>query len=675
MKSKLALAIVLAGLPWQGSIALADNNTGSAGLRLEYIDPAMSPAVDFYRYANGRWHDAYVFRPDESYAGARPDLIALRKQRIRSIIDDAMSADRGGQVATIVGSFYASFLDEDAINAAGLQPARADLARIRHLSTKQDVLDLFAEAPAQGLPSVIGASIFYDFHSPGRLRYMITPAGMGLPQRELYLDESEKARKLRDQYVEYVADMLAFTGAEEPKQQALLVLALETEIARLSWPSADAYNPLKTANSVPFGTLKELAPGIDWDRFLKRAGVGKVDTVIIAQPSAMPQMAKLIAETPVSVWRSWATLHYLSANAPYLSSDIAERRFAFFDRTLGGQQAQSPRWQRGIELVESSFGDALGQLYVERYFPERNKRLVEEMFGNIRAVMRERIEAAPWMSEPTRSEALKKIDTLNVKIGYPDAWPSYGDLSFSRSDFYGNLKKARKRNWQDRAALVHAPLPRQRWMTTAQTSGAAANPNLNEITIPAGALEPPYFDPDADPAVNYGAIGAIMGHELSHLFDQLGRQMDATGKLRDWWAPEDARRYEEIASRVINQYEGLALGPDLKVNGRITQNENIADVAGLSVAYAAWKRAIGDRPAAEIDGFTGDQRFFLAWAQMRRGKMTEAALRRQLASGPHAPDEIRGGQPMRNMEAWYTAFGIKPGDPSYVAPEMRAVFW
>jgi putative endopeptidase len=670
----LMLAALVLGAP-AATLKAAVVAPSQSGLRLDHMDRTVSPGADFYRFANGTWHEGYRFRPDETYAGARPDLIALRKARIRAIVEDAARAPGEEPGATAVGVLYTSFLNEQAIEAAGLFPARADLARIRAMQSTGDLLDLFADAPAQGLPSAIGASIFYDFDTPGRLRYRLAPAGTGLPRREIYLDQGETAVRLRAAYVGYLTDMLHLAGERDAGAKARDVLALETRLAELSWATRDARDPLKTANVRSVADLKAAAPGIDWDRFFRRAGVAGIDRVILAQPDAMPRLTQVIAETPIATWRAWAVAQYLGLNAPYLSSPFADRQFAFFDRDLAGQQQPAPRWQRGIELVEGYFGDALGQLYVERHFPEENRRIVAGMFDRIRHIMRQQIASAAWMSEPTRTEALQKIDTLNVKIGYPSAWPGYGNLQLSGNDLFGNLKQARARAWQDRAALVHGPLPKDRWMTPAQTSGAAANPNLNEITIPAGALEPPYFSPGADPAVNYGAIGAIMGHELSHLFDQLGRRMDATGKLRDWWAPEDAQRYEAIANRVVKQYDGIVLGPGLKVDGRLTQNENIADVAGLGLAHQAWRQAAGKSHGRKVDGFTGDQLFFLSWAQMRAGKMTESALRNQLASGPHAPDEVRGTQPMRNIDAWYDAFGIKPGDPLYIPPDRRAAFW
>jgi len=649
--------------------------TSDSGLRLDRIDRTVSPGADFYRFANGRWHDGYTFRADETYAGARPDLIALRKARIRSIIDSAAAGELNSPVGAVVGALYASYLDTARVDAAGLVPAASDLDRIRRLRTRQDLLDLFADAPANGLPSAIAASVFYDFSAPGRLRYRVAPGGLGLQERELYLDGGKTAVDARAAYRAYAADMLRLLGERDAYAKADRVLALETRLATLAWPTARARDPLKTNNPMPRSTLDSLAPGIDWTRFMARAGVVDADIVIVEQPDAMAPLAAEIAATPIADWRLWAMIQYFNINAPYLAARFADRHFAMFDRVLGGQREPAPRWQRGTELVERFFSDALGQLYVERHFAPGTREAVEGMVASIRSVMRDRIVAANWMSQTTRAEALRKIDTINVKIGHPAVWPDFAGADFRRDDLFGNLRKARQRAWRDRAALVAGPLPRDRWMTSAQTSGAAANPNLNEITIPAGALEPPYFTKDADPAVNYGAIGAVIGHELSHLFDQLGRQMDATGKLRDWWAPEDARRYEAVAGRIVAQYDGLRLGPDMTVNGRITQNENIADVAGLQIAFEAWRRSLGGSPAPVIDGFSGEQRFFLAWAQMRAGKMTEATLRRQLATGPHAPDEVRGTQPLRNVDAWYEAFGIGPKDPLYLPPESRARFW
>jgi len=646
-----------------------------SGLALERIDRSISPGADFFRFANGRWYDAAVLNADETYAGARADLISMRKIRIRAIIEDAGAGKITGPVAALVGPMYVSFLDERSVEAAGLAPARSDLDRIRAMATTQDLLDLFAEAVASGFPSAISASIFYDFHEPGRLRYQLTPGGLGLPRRELYTEAAAAAADLRAAYKRYVAEMLRLAGEEDSEAKAERVFELETRLAAAAWPSAEARDFLKTANPRSIEQLEALVPRVDWKRYVERAGVAGVDTVIITQPSAMAPLFSVIFETPMATWRLWALTQYLTLNAPYLPKRFADARFDFFERRIAGQREPQPRWQRAVELVEAYFADDLGQLYVERHFPERNKRIVLSMFDNVRAVMRSKIEQASWMEAATRSEALRKIDELNVKIGYPDEWPAYESLKLNPADLFSNVKAARARAWRARASLVYASLPRGRWMTAAQTSGAAANPNLNEITIPAGALEPPYFSPTADPAVNYGAIGAIIAHELSHLFDQLGRQMDATGKLRDWWAPEDGARYQTVADKVVAQYDGLVLREDMRVNGRVTQNENIADIAGLDIAFAAWKRSLGGCRAPVLDGFTGEQRFFLAWAQMRSGKMSDAMQRQQLTNGPHAPDEIRGTQPLRNIDEWYKAFGVRPGDPLFLAQPKRAKFW
>lgn len=670
--SALAAALLPAEFSFSSPALAAQSESG---LRLSQIDKRRSAGTDFYGYANGLWHDKVVFEGNVTYAGARSDLIALRKSRIKEIVDSAARDDGTGEVSRIVGPFYSSFLDVDAIDSAGLKPAEPDLKRIFAIRSKLDLLDMFADSYSTGLPTAIGGSIFYDFHAPGWLRFTLTPDGTGLPQRELYLDSSEQSLKTRAGYRAFVVDILRLAKQSQCERKAEAIIALEAKIAELSWPTAEARNRIKTANLRTRDELKAMMPNIDWDRYLQRAGVGQAETFIVEQPDAMPKLDQLIADTPLSTWRSWALLHYLTNNAPYLSTSFARCRFAFFEQELFGQREEGPRWQRGIELVERFFGDALGQLYVERYFPENSRQIVSRMFDDIKTVMRERIVKAVWMSATTKAEALKKVDTINVKIGYPNRWPEYGSLKFDPKDFYGNLNKARKRAWNDRAELVKARLPRDRWMTTAQTSGAAANPNLNEITVPAGALEPPYFNAKADAAVNYGAIGAIIGHELSHLFDQLGRQMDATGKLRDWWTSEDAARYEAVAARVVEQYDTVEIAGVGKVSGATTLNENIADIAGLEIAFEAWQRSLGGKPSPTLDGYSGEQRFFLAFAQMRAGKMTAAMMRQQLASGPHAPDEVRGNQPMRNNEAWYRAFNVTPKDPLYISPEKRAIFW
>lgn len=677
--TSLALLAILSGCqstvaPHEGppSSTEAKPKFGRFGIDEAKMDQSVAPGDSFFLYANGSWYNHVQFAPDETYVGARMSLISKRRERIRQLVETAASGENTDPTSEAIGVFYRSFLDEEAINRNGIDAVKKDLATLRSITSYQALFDQFARAPATGFPSPIEASTFYDFHHPGWIRYRLAPGGLGL-RRETYLEDTDQNRELRTAYADYISDLLGMANETDVQSKTRSIVELETRLARSRWTSAEAANFMRTANSLPIEELQALAPDFDWHRFLELAGTGQIDTVLVTEPSSMKLLIETIRATPLETWRAWAIAHYLSDNAPYLSRRLSERRFEFYGKRVTGLEAQSPRWERGVELVENFFGMGVGRLYVQEYFSDADRSQVAMMFANIRAEMRRRIEKAEWMSDTTRSEALRKIDTLKVKIGYPDQWPDYSDLHFLAGDFFGNLKLARAFAWHERMALIQKPIPTERWQTTPQMSGAAANPVSNEITVPAGALEPPFFDPKADPAVNYGAIGGVLGHELSHMFDLLGRQFDAEGNLRDWWTPEDSERYLAIADRIATQYDDFEALPGLYLDGKISQNENIADISGLTLALAAYHRAYPN--AKSIHGFTPDQRLFLGWAQMRAGKMRETSLREQVARGPHAPDEFRVDGVVRNIDAWYSAFAIDTDAKLYLAPQKRAHFW
>jgi putative endopeptidase len=507
------------------------------------------------------------------------------------------------------------------------------------------------------------------------MRLTIAPGGLGMGDREPYLDDSAAGQKMRAAYLSYVETVLKLAGEEDPAGKARAVLDLETRLARPQWPSNQAYDLMKTANDRTPAELKAEAPGFDWDRFLAAGDAAGLEVLIVRQPPAMAPMVEVIDATPLGTWKAWLAFHLISDHAELLPAAVRDASFSFYGKVQSGQEAPEPRWEAGANLLQEYLGQAVGRLYVERYFTPEAKAKAAEMFDNIKRAMRSRLEHASWMSPSTRAEALKKIDTLVVKIGYPDEWPDFAGVRLERDDLWGDIKRLRARAWAERIATIRRPLDRAKWQMSVQSSGAAANPNLNEITVPAGSLEPPYFDPDADAAINYGGAGGVLGHELSHMFDNLGRQMDATGALRDWWAPEDAKRYEAVADKVVRQYSSYDAVPGHKIDGRRTLGENIADISGLTLAVDAYHLSLKGRPAPVVGGYTGDQRVFLGWAQMRMGKMRPETLVQVMRSDPHAPDYFRVNGVVRNIDAWYRAFAVKPTDKLYLPPEQRARFW
>jgi putative endopeptidase len=642
------------------------------GLDISAMDLTVRPGADFFRYANGAWFDRYVLRDDEVYAGSRTRLSDLRRERIRNLIEDAArSLPDLDTIAGQIGALFVSWTDPRA--AKGLQAVALERARIDAIESHADLVEIFGGSPASGLASPFEASLFFDFHEPYRMRYALAPGGLGLTTREYYLDEVHSGT--REAYVAYVGDILRRAGVDDPASAAASVLALETDMARQFWPTVDAYDFVKTANNRSPEDLISLAPGFDWRAFLTAAGGGDLDVLIIKQPSAMAPLVGVVQATPLAVWKSWLTFHLVSDNADYLGEPFETARFAFYGARLQGQTSPRPRWSRGVDLVESFLGMQVGQLYVERYSLAEAKARTTVMFANIRAVMRDQIQAAAWMSESTRAEALRKIDTLNVKIAYPDHWPERPGYSFKPDDLYENVRDGRAIRWRRRMDSARRPVGRDEWGTTPQNTSAAANPSFNEITVPAGVLAPPFFNLAADDAVNYGAIGGVIGHELNHMFDQIGRRLDADGRLRDWWAEADGAKYEAVAARVERQYSEFEPLPGRFINGRQTLNENIADISGLGVAFLAWRRSLGGQSAPAMAGFSGEQRVFLGWAQMRAAKEREAFLAGQLATGVHSPDRYRIDGVVRNIDAWYEAFDVQPSDALYLAPDERAKFW
>jgi len=644
------------------------------GIDLSRMDKAIKPGEDFYRYVSGTWDATHEFPADSIYEGTRSDLSRQRIARIAQLINDARENPGQSILSANLGRFYNSYMNVTAINELGLTVLKPQVQQIDNLSSHAELFQMFAGSSLTGLPTPIKTSVFYDFHHPGWLRYTIEPGGIAL-SRKTYLDGTDKSQATLDQYGIYIANVLTLFGDNNPQETSGKIISLEKKLAEVQWPAADARNFLKTANSLTIEELQDLTLDYNWTGHLEKAGVLGVDKVIVKQPDAMQPLVSLIEEVPLDIWKQWAKVHLFTQNADYLSEQYADVKFDFFSRYLSGLDAKAKRETTATKLAERYFGMALGQLYVERWFPEENKIIATEMFENIKMVMLERIIHSSWMSDYTKSEAVKKIETLNLKVGYPNSWDTTVDYAFSEDRFYENLQKMREVYWTKRSQMLFSKLPRDRWMTSPQTSGAAANPGLNEITMPAGTLEPPFFDPAADPAVNYGAIGAIFGHELSHMFDQIGRQMDATGKLRDWWDAEDAKEFQAMADQVINLYSEFDTPYGGKLNGKATANENIADISGISLAYEAYKRTESGQSDLVLDGYTSDQRFFMSWAQMRTEKMREALYIRQSTYGPHAPGIYRVNGVVRHHPAWYQAFEISRGDTLYLPPEQRVNFW
>ena len=645
---------------------------GTWGFDLDGRDTSVSPGRNFYRYANGTYLDRLVIPPDRSRFGAFDLLQELSQNRMRAVLDGAAAGDATGEAAK-VGGLYRSFMDEKALETLGAAPMEPDLDRVRAARSRSDVARLMGRVQLGFGGSFFAPSITDDAKEPMRYAVYLGQAGLGLPNRDYYLKPEFAAKKAA--YQAYVAQVLALAGWDRPKEAAAAILAMETDIAQVSWTLEDRRDDSKTYNPMAVADLPAYAPGFDWRAFLEGADLGRLTRVVLQENTAIPKIAGIFARTPVETLKAWQAFTIVDQAAPYLSSPFVQAHFEFRQKSLQGQPEQRARWKRGVTLVDSQMGEALGKLYVARYFPPESKAKMLELVSGVREAMKVRIEKLDWMSPATKARALDKLAKFSVKIGYPEKWRDYSGLTIKEGDLYGNVERATAFDWNFRVARLDQPVDRSEWGMTPPTVNAYYHPTRNEIVFPAAILQPPFFDPKGDPAVNYGGIGGVIGHELTHGFDDQGRKSDGDGRLTDWWTPEDAAKFEARAQTLGQQYAGFEVLPGAFVNGKQTMGENIADLGGLLLALDAYRASLKGGRAPVIDGLTGEQRVFLGWAQVWRGKMREDRLRQLLVVDVHAPNEARVDVPVRNIDAFYSAFEIKPGDKMYVAPDGRARIW
>ncbi len=646
---------------------------GPWGFDLAGRDAAVTPGQDFYAYANGAYVKALEIPPDRASFGSFDKLNELSQARMRAVVEKA-AADKSatGDVAK-VGGLYRSFMDEAKVDALGARPMAGDLAAIRAEKTRSDIAREMGRSMKVFGGSVFSAQIGEDAKDPDHYAVYLGQAGLGLPDRDYYLQPS--FAKQKQAYQDYVAQMLILTGWPNPAANARAIVELETRIAMVSWTRAERRDSVKMYNGLATSQVPSLAPGFDWPAFMAGAGLTRAKTVVVQEKTALPKIARIYAATPVATLKAWQVFYLADQAAPYLSAPFVEARYHFRNEVLAGTKAMRPRWKRGVTLVDGRIGEALGRIYVEEYFPPQSKAKMLALVGDIRTAMQGRIDRVDWMSPATKARAHEKLSLFRVKIGYPDKWRDYSALTIREGDLYGNVQRASTFDWNFQAARLGGSVDKSEWALTPPTINAYYNPTGNEIVFPAAILQPPFFDPDGDPAINYGGIGGTIGHEMTHGFDDQGRQYDGRGKLSDWWTTQDATRFAAEAAKLGKQYAAFEVLPGAKINSDLTMGENIADLGGLLLALDAYHTSLHGQPAPVIDGLTGDQRVFLGWAQVWRGKMREDAQRQLLVSDPHSPDIARVDVPVRNVDAFYEAFGVKPGDPMYVAPADRARIW
>lgn len=659
-----------------GSAPVAASRMGSWGIDTAGMDRNVRPGADFFGYVNGNWARTTQIPADRSSYGGFAILRDLSEARVRQLVEGYRLGDpaTGGDQAK-VAALYRSFMDEAAVERLDAQPLQPLLAAIRAIQTREQMAQAMGRANAQPGASFFGASVGDDQRNPDRYALYMSQSGLGLSDREFYRDARFAAQKTR--YRAYVAQMLTLGGWENAEAAADAIVALETQIAEAHWTRAESRNRDRTYNPMTLAELERDAPGFPWAAYFRAAGIEHADRAVLRQNTAFPRLAQIFAQTDIATLRAWQAFHTIDRSAPLLSRRFVDAQFDFRSRFLQGQPEQRERWKRGISFAEGAMGEAIGRDYVALYFPEESRTQMASLVANLRVAMRARIENLSWMSAATKAEALAKLETFTVKIGHPEEWRDYSRLNVTNGDLFGNAGRARAFEWDFDRARIGQPIDRAEWGMTPQTVNAYYSSVKNEIVFPAAILQPPFFDPQADPAVNYGAIGGVIGHEITHGFDDQGRKSDGRGMLRDWWTAEDAAAFEAQAARLGAQYESYTFPtlPDMRINGRVAMGENIGDLGGILVARDAYHTSLNGRPAPVIDGFTGDQRFFMAWAQVWRTLWRDDALRQQIVNGPHSPGQIRAFAPLRNVDAWYEAFNIQPSDPLYIPPEQRARIW
>ena len=680
LASALALAVGVAGCSQTtettATTAVEQSVVLTSGIDKANFDSSVRIQDDFYNAINGVWLKNTPIPADRSNYGAFSALYDNSQIALRNIIEEAAKEHAApGSDAQKIGDFYSAYMNEALIDSLGYEPIKPMLAKIAGVSDKVEMAGLMGELLTSSSTIPFGFYVNNDAKKSDQYAVYLYQGGLGLPDRDFYLNDSEKFVKIRAAYVAFMTDMLTLVGDQDAAKKAEQILALETEIATLQWSRVESRNASKTYNKMSITEVDKLMGDFNWWAFAKTTGLQDVSSMIVRQPSYLEGFGKLFAKTDLETWKTYLSMKLVADSAPYLSKAFGDRSFEFYGKTLRGVEQQKPRWKKAVDNIDGVLGELAGKLYVAENFKPEAKQRMEVLVANLIKAYEASIKELDWMGEETRQRALDKLAAFTPKIGYPDEWQDYSDLEIKPDDLVGNMRRASLFQYKQMLDKLGGPIDRGEWHMTPQTVNAYYNPVMNEIVFPAAILQPPFFDLNADDAVNYGGIGAVIGHEIGHGFDDQGSKYDGTGNLNNWWTDADRKAFEKRTAKLVEQYSQYAPFPDAHVNGRFTLGENIGDLGGLSIAYRAYQLSLEGKDAPVIDELTGNQRFFMGWAQVWRRNYREEELRNRLITDPHSPSQYRANGIVSNIPAFYATFDVKEGDKMYIAPENRVKIW
>ncbi|EGT3625502.1 peptidase M13 [Morganella morganii] len=657
--------------------AVAVTQVLGSGIEFANFDKAVRPQDDFYKYVNGTWLKNTEIPADRTSIGAFYDLREKSRDDVKAIIEEVAATPNlaAGTDEQKVADLYRSFMDTDTLNKLGVTPIQGEFDAINALKDKNELVKYFAHSQIAGAGTPMAFYIDIDAKNSSRYATHLYQYGLSLPEKDYYFNESERFVNIRKAYLAHIEKMFTLAGLANPKASAESILALETAIASKHWDVVENRDSTKTYNLYQVKDLPTLAPDIDWTVYLTALGADKQTDIIVNQPSYIQGLNEVLKTTDLATWKTYMQWQVLTHAANYLSEALDNENFDFFSKTLNGQEEQEPRWKRGVASVNGMLGEVVGKVYVKRHFTPEAKDRMQALVENLRGAYGDSIKDLTWMSDSTKVAAADKLAKFNPKIGYPNKWEDYSKLSIKADDLIGNATRASEVEHAKSLAKLGAPIDKDEWHMTPQTVNAYYNPTMNEIVFPAAILQPPFFNLAADDAVNYGGIGAVIGHEMGHGFDDQGAKFDGEGNMRDWWTEQDLKEFSARGQALIAQYDGYYVFDDLHVNGGLTLGENIGDLSGVTIAYRAYKKSLNGQEAPVIDGLTGDQRFFIGFTQIWRAKAKEEAMRNRVATDPHSPAEFRALGALSNMPEFYTTYDVKPGDAMYIAPEKRVKIW